>query len=424
MRQTNKVFIHAISCLRRRIDAERISQYFFENNFKIVDNPKEADYIVLFTCGFHDQIINRCLDAIRHFQKFDAELILAGCLPAIARQKVERIFNGTIIPTENLDKIDEKFPENLIKLNKVPSAFSPWDNVAQLPFTKKPARLKNNPHKKQALTEEICTLFTKSILTKMPVVNHIYAEKIFEEKYYAGYTLLISRGCIHNCSYCSIKKAIGPLKSKPISLCLEEFKKGLDDGYTQFVLEADDVGVYGLDIESNIINLLNQMTSVEGDYLIRLGVTHPTFLLKHIEEIEEMLKRKKIKSIVLSIQSGSNKILDLMRRPYTKEEIKMLISRLRIACPDLEIGGQFIIGFPIESAKDFDQTYELIKTMDFDYGGVFKYSDVEGTESFTMVPKVPEKEKRKRMNTIFSLLKKTHDYTWNTGRSISFFNKK
>ena len=422
MENTNKVFIHAISCLRRRVDAERISQYFFKNNFEIVHNPKEADYIILFTCGFHDHIINKCLDAIQHFKKYGAELIVAGCLPAIAKQKVERIFNGMIIPTDDLDKIDEKFPENAIKLSNIPYAFSPWNNITVFPFTNKAAQLRKNLCKKQSLKEKVYAPLARSILSKIPGINQIYAENFFEEKYYGGRTLLISRGCVHNCSYCSIKKAIGPLKSKPINLCLEEFKEGLKEGCTQFVLEADDVGVYGLDIESNIVNLLKQMMNVKGNYSIRLGVTHPTFLAKYIDEIEEILKRKKIKSIVLSIQSGSNKILNLMRRPYTREEIETLISRLRTASPDLEIGTQFIVGFPTESWQDFHQTYQLIKTMNFEYGGVFKYSDVEGTESSTMGPKVPEKEKRKRMNAVFNLLKKAHDYTWNTGRSISFFN--
>lgn len=424
MKRTNNVFIYTISCLRRRIDAKRISQYFLKNNFQIVDSPKEADYIVLFTCGFHDQVIHRCLDAIKHFQRYDAELIIAGCLPAIAKEKVERIFNGTVIPTDDLDKIDEKFHHNSIKLTAIPSAFSAWDNKTLLHVTDiKKSSVKTSRVEKN-LREKIYLPLANSILSKIPGINQIYAETIFEKKYYAGYTLLIGRGCVHNCSYCSIKKAIGPLKSKPIGLCLEEFKKGLKEGHTQFVLEADDVGVYGLDRGYNIIALLNKMTSIKGDYFLRLGVTHPTFLIKHIEEIEKILTRKKIRSIVLSIQSGSDRILNFMHRSYTRQDVEMLITKLKTADPNLELGTQFIVGFPTESWQDFNQTYQLLKTMNFDYGGVFKYSDVEGTESYIMEPKIPEKEKTKRMNVTYDFLKKTHEYTWNTGRSISFFNDK
>lgn len=423
MKQTKKVFIHTICCLRRRIDAKKISRYFSKNDFELVNNPKEADYIILFTCGFHNETIDKCFNTIKKFKEYDAELIVAGCLPKIAKDKLESIFDGTIIPTDNLDKIDEKFRDNKIKFCEIKSVFSPWNNFNISFISNLAIRLKEKILKKQKFIVKVYGYLKNNILSKLPPIDQIYAEKIFEEKYYNGCALLISRGCIHNCSYCVIKKGIGPLKSEPVNQCVEEFREGLDKGYDQFILEADDVGIYGLDMDSNIVKLLDEMTKIEGDYMIRLGVTHPKMIIKYVSELEEILKRKKIKSIVLSIQSASNRILELMHRSYTQDEIKNLISRLKTAYPDLEVGAQFIVGFPSESSEEFNETYNLIKEMHFDYGGVFKYSDLEGTESSRMKPKVKEKEKRRRMMTVLKLLKKTHDYAWNAGHAVSFFNK-
>jgi len=422
MNQNKKVFIHAICCLRRRIDAKKMYRYFSENDFELVNNPIEADYIILFTCGFHNETIDRCFNTIKEFKKYNAELIVAGCLPKIAKDKIESIFDGTIIPTDNLDKIDEKFRDNRIKFSEIESAFSPWNNYNTFFISNLITNLKEKILKKQNFITKLYIYFKNNILSKLPPLDQIYAEKIFEEKYYKGCTLLISRGCIHNCSYCAIKKGIGSLKSKPVDQCIKEFNDALKMGHDQFILEADDVGVYGLDIDSNIVRLLDEMTKIEGNYIIRLGVTHPKLIIKYENELEEILKRKKIKSIVLSIQSASNRILELMRRSYTKDEIRHLIFRLKNAYPDLEIGAQFIVGFPSESSEEFNETYDLIKEMNFDYGGVFKYSDVEGTESTKIEPKIKEKEKRRRMMIVLKLLKKTHDYAWDAGRVVGFFN--
>lgn len=423
MKQSKKVFIHTISCLRRRIDAKKVSIYLSENNFELVNTPKESDYIILFTCGFHNEIIDRCLNAIKKFKKYNAELIVAGCLPNIAKDKLESIFDGTTIPTNNLDKIDEKFKDNRIKFREIKSVFSPWNNYSIFINSSLIINLKEKVLKKQKFIVKVYDYFKDNVSLKIPLLNQIYAEKKFEEKYYSGCTLLISKGCTNNCSYCAIKKGIGGLKSKAIDQCLKEFNEALKLGYKQFTLEADDIGVYGLDIGSTLIRLLDEITKIEGDYTIRLGVTHPRLIIKYITELEKILKRKKIKSIVLSIQSANDRILKIMRRSYNQDEVRHLIFRLKTAYPDLEIGAQFIVGFPSETSEEFSETYNLVKEMHFDYGGIFKYSDIEGTDSAEIEPKVKENVKRNRMKSVLKLLEKTNDYVWDSGRAVNFFNK-
>ena len=116
---------------------------------------------------------------------------------------------------------------------------------------------------------------------------------------------------------------------------------------------------------------------------------------------------KKIRSILLSIQSGNNRILKLMRRPYTKEALLDSVSRLKKAHPDLEIRAHFLIGFPGETIEEFRETLELIEKIHFDHALLFLYSDVDGTEACNMEPKITRREMRRRRRIARKFLRKT-----------------
>jgi len=108
------VFIQVIACPRRGLDAQKMSTYFTLNNYNIVNDPRKANYIVLFTCG--------------KLQKYDSKLIIAGCLPAIANEKIKEIFKGKTVTTEEIDKIDEIFKDNKIKFKDVADEHFIWRN--------------------------------------------------------------------------------------------------------------------------------------------------------------------------------------------------------------------------------------------------------------------------------------------------------
>jgi MiaB/RimO family radical SAM methylthiotransferase len=381
-----KIFIHVEGCHKRGLDAKKFSTYFSKNNCKIVNSPKYADYIIFFTCGVFNQMIDRCLDKIKKFKKYDAELIVAGCLPDIAKEKLENIFNGKIIPTKDIEKIDDIFKGNKIKFGDVDNEHFIWR--------------KFNPF--GGFLEE-------------PTSNKTY-------------WIVISTGCIYNCSYCGIKKAIGPLKSKPLEQCLKEFKAGLQKGYTDLGLDADDIGNYGIDIGKTFPELLDEITKIDGDYTLKLENIHPTWLIKYANELEEILKRKKISYICISVQSGSNTVLKRMRRPYTREDLLDAISKIQKACPDLKMRTEIIVGFPGETLEEFGETMELLKKIRFDKGCLFSFSAIDGTDANTMHPKLTRRIMHKRMRTTKRFLRNADYYVWSTGYwsgnwSISFQNK-
>ncbi|UCD13322.1 MAG: hypothetical protein JSW60_07130, partial [Thermoplasmatales archaeon] len=266
------VFIYSIACERRNIDAQKIYSYLSENDFNIVDDIKEADYIILMTCGFVKSISDRSLELIKKFKEYDSELIVAGCLPDILKEKFDSVFDGKIIPTKDMNRIDEIFSAGPVKFGDLEDEHFMWQNFNKRTYIGIVKRVS----RKIKFVRRINTYFVNNILKKIfgkmfyktfPF-NRLIAE-------YGTYLISICRGCIHNCTYCAIRKAVGPLKSKPPNQCVQEFKLGLKEGYKNFVLEADDVGPYGLDIKSSLPELLDKITNIDGDYSLELKNTHP-----------------------------------------------------------------------------------------------------------------------------------------------------
>jgi len=418
----NKVFIYSNACERRSIDAKKICTYITNQGYEIVNDPKYANYIILVTCGFVESVSDRCLELIKEFQEYNAELIVAGCLVDIIPDKVKQVFDGRMIPTKNLDSIDDIFKDAALKFSNLDDEHTMWYNFDRgsviLVFKSivkefLVLRRMHNWVKENTLKK----LFGENFDKTFPF-NRIYPEK-------ESYCISISRGCIHNCSYCAIRKAVGKLKSKPLDQCIKEFKIGLSEGHTHFVLEADDVGHYGIDIKSSLPELLDTMTNIDGDYIIELKNFHPMWIIRYADEFEKILKRKKLKIILLSIQSGNDRILKLMRRSYKINDLITTMSRLKNADPDLKLGVHLMVGFPSETNDEFNDTLKLFDKVQLDFGSIFSFSSQEGTDADAMEPKLTKSEMRKRMRHALKFLRKKNYFAWYSGinESISFYKK-
>ena len=118
-----KVFIFVSSiCRRQRLDARKLSIYFLKNSYEITNNPKKADLIFLFTCTFTNKDAMRSLDIVKKFEKYNGELIVLGCLPAIYPMELKEIFNGKTLPTKDFDKIDDFFKNNNVSFKNIPDS--------------------------------------------------------------------------------------------------------------------------------------------------------------------------------------------------------------------------------------------------------------------------------------------------------------
>ncbi len=409
MRKKNEksVFIYWVprSCSRRKLDAEKLSDYFKKNEYKIVDNPKKADYIILVTCAFSRNMAEVSLKNVKKFQRYDAELIVAGCLPGIDKEKLDKIFTGKTVVTKEIEKIDEIFKNNKIKFTQIQDANQRWKNIHWTnPFEFVIKKI-----------YEILPLQTTYIILKEFILKKIYGDR--SASYYLigdsrrkSFYLRISSGCVSNCAYCAIKNAIGPLKSKPLNTCIEEFKKGLKQGYKHFIIAAEDIGSYGIDIQSSLPELLQEILKIKGDYTIEIEEIHPRWLVKYIDEFEKILQKGKIKRICAPIQSGSSRVLKSMNRYYDKEKIKEAFYRLKKSYPELVIGTYFIVGFPSETKNEFQESLDFIIEIYFDWGMAMPFSLKKRTPAEKIEPKIAKSEIENRMKKTFNFFKKRKEY--------------
>lgn len=405
-----KIFIYTCPCERRRLDAKKVTNYFYQNNFEIINDPKKADFIFLFTCAIFDIVAKESFRKIREFKKYNGELIVAGCLPEIRKEELSKIFNGRVIVTKNLDEIDKLFPDNKVLFKDIDDANSFFRNYIQsdsfdisffdLDTSKLFILLVENLFKIKLL-KKVLFKIEKHILTNIfindPISRDSFNEKIFQ--------LRISTGCPNVCSYCNIKKAVGPLKSKPLDVLMKEYKKGLERGYKIFRVLGDDTGSYGLDIGKSFPELLDKIIKIQGDSIFIISGLNPKWAVKYKNEICEILKSKKIKKVDIPIQSGNSRILGLMKRYLDVDKINEVIKQYLKVYPDLIIETHCILGFPTETWEEFIDSLKFIKNNSIYSGYILQYSCDKNTVSGKIEPKVTDDEMLRRIKYAKQFLK-------------------
>jgi tRNA A37 methylthiotransferase MiaB len=396
-----KIFLYSNTCCLRLLDANKIRSYLSKNNYKIVTKPQDANIIIFFTCAFTDEITEDSWSKIKEFKKYDAELIVAGCLPDIEKNDLTNIFNGKTINTKDLDKIERLFPESKAKFRKIADANFSFRNIN----TNKPIvafkRFFRNIQWIKSIYVKIKDHVLKNLFGEY-ALNTISFLSLSEKPY----MIRVAWGCRSNCSYCAIKKAIGPLKSKPLDQIIKEFKIGLNKGYKKISINADNPGEYGLDIGCDFPKMLDELTKIQGDYRISLLNIKPQWFIKYIDELVDILKRQKIADIEIPIQSGSSRILKLMHRFSDIKKIKAALTLVRKTFPDIPIYTHVIIGFPTETEEDLQQTIQFIKEINFNGCLIFRFSCKAGTLAEKLEQKIPEKEISRRMKYAKKFLKK------------------
>jgi len=423
-----KVYIEVLGCEKRYLDAKTIKEYLIKNNYKLITKPNNADIIIFVTCAFIDTATERSFDRIKTFQRYKAELIIAGCLPAMNKKELDEIFDGKTIITKDLEKIDELFPENRDKFQILSDQNIEFEN-----FNENATGIFNimkGIFRKVGWMRIIyCKIGDYIFKNLYGEHSHIYfifrSERYLNFKENPYYYIRISWGCNNNCSYCAIKKAIGPLKSKPIEICIKEFKEGLKKGYKQFIITADDTGSYGLDTNSDFPKLLDEITKIPGDYEISIQDLHPRWVVKYIDELEKIVKRKKITNMYIPIQSGNDRILKLMHRLSNIDKIKSACSRLKKSFPGLVLNTHCIICFPSENEEEFKQTLSSIKNCNFNGGYIFLFTGKTGTKAKNINPKVSENDKKTRLKYSMKYLKKSgyNVYTKSNQDNLLFSKK-
>lgn len=365
--KTKKIFhLCTEGCPRRGIDSQKIYNYLEANGWSFREDYQEANLIVISTCAFVKNREDRSLRAIDFYRKNSrdhSKIVVAGCLSKINPDTVAQYDDMDFLSPRELDKLD-KIIDAEIKFEEIPDP----NHIFSFPFS--PVLSKKTGIKKQRLNTRLDSDYKKE----------------------SRFTVRLARGCLGNCSYCAIKFAAGRLDSKPLPKIIEEFKKGLHQGYHFFTFVAGDTGCYGIDIDTTIVDLLSEIFRIDGTYRIILKEFNAQWLIKYHRRLESLLKdnEEKVDYIIIPVQSASDKILQSMKRPYEIEKVKACLRSIVEKIPELKITTHIMAGFPGETEEDFQKSIDFIEEFKFPFVDIYGYEDRPGTSASRLKGKVPQ----------------------------------
>lgn len=395
-----KIHIVGNGCDRRLLESSKLSSYFSENKCEIVDSPKQADYIFVNTCAMSKGAEDTSVNLIKQYEKYPGELIVHGCLPAISPTRFGQSFKGTYFDSKNIEEIDSVFSQFETKYSEVSD---PRELSKDRSFLSKFLN-------KFELSFNFLYILRVALKFKMKNIKAPFHPRLRE-----GVYLQISRGCSEACSYCAIPRAVGTIKSKPLEQCLADYKSMLESGERRFIFTADNIGLYGLDQKSNFAELLEQMNLVDQKYA---GVKwlilelHPRWAIKYQDELIKHIASGKIEELCIPIQSGSDRLLQLMKRHNRFLETLQVLEKFREASRRLKFNTDVLIGFPTETDEEFMDTIKLITRGGFNRVQFFGYADRENTPSkdLPLTAKICNKDILKRLKVAMKILDKEKIY--------------
>lgn len=364
---SNKKYYHLITigCAMNKADSERIANFLETHNYQEKDQWTEADIIILTTCGIRQSAEDRVYGLVNQMRKVNkkAAVVITGCLSK--RKDVMRRLVGQV--------------DLFMPINELPNMFE---------------LLKN------AKPEQVLSL---------DKVREIGGEKYLSiiPKYDSEYTACvpIGNGCNNFCSYCVVPYARGREVYRNAEEVIAEVKSLIKKGYKEIILLAQNVNSYQSD-KYNFPKLLVALNNIPGKFWIRFSSSHPKDVSNEL--IEAIGNCEKVANhLHLAVQSGDNKILELMNRKYTIEHYRDLITQIRKIRPGIAITTDLIVGFPGETKKQFKASEKLFKDLKFEMGYISEYSPRPGTVSWNMKDNVSREEKKLRNKIITDILKAT-----------------
>ncbi len=368
-------FLASAGCPRRAVDSQKIADYLETNNLEYTQDFKHADLIIVSTCAALKSREDLSKTAVTWYQeqkRQDAKIVVAGCLGKINPEVKKEFAEVAFISPREIDTLDDLIAAK-VRFKDIPDP----NQIGSFPlFPDKRER----QAKGDRLNKRLDLDYEKKDL----------------------FTLRVATGCLGNCSYCAVKFAVGELESKPIDAIVNEFKSGLDQGFEHFVLIAGDVGCYGVDIGTSAIELLSKLFAVEGAYKIIIKEFNAQWVVKYFQDLLKIFKEnyEKIDYIVVPVQSASNRMLRLMKRPYTIENVKKYLNIIKAEVPGLQISTHIMVGFPGETEEDFKESVDFIKEYEFPFVDIYAYDDRPNTAASQMAGKVPQKTIAQRVDAV------------------------
>lgn len=364
------------TCTRVKLYGIDVKNTFLINGHVITNRIEDADIILINTCSFlkvKEEYFIKQIKELYYNKKPNQTIVVIGCLPNVNRKGIEEIGSDILMFARDINEIRSYF------------------NLTKIPQTRATS-VKDKLNFKQ----NILYWFNRIFLHSKHIEYRLKRSKVCY--------LQISTGCLGRCAYCS-ERFITKLKSRPIDEIIDAIKDGYSRGFRLFALNSDDASAYGKDIGTSLENLLLRVVEMKEKFYITIPEFNPGGLTP---KVLECLRDKKFLYITIPIQSGSQKILNLMRRPYDIEEVLKKVKKIRGLNKKLKINTHVIVGFPGETEEDFNATKKVLQSGLFDRVKVFKYSERPNTEAIELPNKIDQTTKDLRALKLLKTMKKVN----------------
>ena len=364
----NKIYIKSYGCQMNIYDSNRILNLFQNKNYEKVDDPQDADLVILNTCHIREKAAEKVYSDIGRINKIkknklkdNYKLVIAGCVAQAEGKEIKK----------RAPSVD--FVVGPQSYHNLPDMLDTSDKIVSDEFTQN-EKFKNLLYKSAGGVSEFVS---------------------------------IQEGCDKFCSFCVVPYTRGPEFSRPVNDILIEIEKYVNQGVKEIIFLGQNVNAYhgiGQDSKSkDLAYLVNRVSEIENLSRIRYMTSHPIDMTDSLINVHKT-NHKLMPFLHLPIQSGSDKILKDMNRKHTVDSYKKIVNKLRNERPDIALSSDFIVGYPNETDKDFEETMKFVDNVGFVIAYSFMYSQRPGTPA-QKKDNVPLADKKARLSALQSLLK-------------------
>lgn len=388
------VFIKTYGCQMNERDSEQVARDLQDRGHRLVDSEREADVILLNTCSVRDMAEQKAIGKMGMLKKLRREkpkLVLGymGCMAQRLGEGLEKHSPHVdlVVGTQKFHRVADYVEEALRRREE---AFVREDS--------------------EELGGAVAPTITPIVDTAPEEGSqNTIREHLSSQKKAATAFISIMQGCNMHCTFCIVPTTRGPERARPIGEIVEEARGLAAHGVKEVTLLGQIVNLFGrhefpkADGKSPFVQLLEALNGVEGLERIRFTSPHPMGFRKDLVECFARLP-KLMEHVHLPVQSGSDRILKAMHRPYTAASYRKLVSELRASRPDIAITTDIIVGFPGETEEDYRATRDLAQEIGFDGAFVFRYSKRGDTPAALMEGQLPEEVKEFRNQDLLSVV--------------------
>ncbi|MGI0093640.1 MAG: tRNA (N(6)-L-threonylcarbamoyladenosine(37)-C(2))-methylthiotransferase, partial [Nitrosotalea sp.] len=354
-----KIWVEAYGCSASFADSEMISGLIVNGGHTLAENENDSDLSVIVTCSVKDVTAHKMIHRIKKLKS--NPLVVAGCLPKAEQSTVEKFSpKASLLGPNSLGKTLDVISSTLNGIRKVELADTDVSKVG------------------------------------LPKVRLNPAVGIVE----------IASGCMSECTFCQTKIAKGDLQSYRVGDIVRQVRHEIEDGCVEVWLTSTDNGCYGFDIGSSLPELVQNVSSIEHDFMIRVGMMNPMYLPRIKGNLlESFVNDRVFKFLHIPVQSGSDKVLKDMKRLHTSKIFYDVNSAFRERFDRFTIATDIIVGFPTETEEDFARTVDLIDETRPDIVNLSRYSARYGTKAAQM-DQIDVAEVKRRSKIVFDMAKK------------------